>query len=104
MKIGMIHILYLSVMLFLLAGCGDGDNDNGNAMDSVIADPDFMFNTSISLNIQLESTLDEAPLGNAYFEILMLILTKVEPVFCRRERMKTAGLSMRFLLQQIKPV
>jgi len=65
--------IYINVVLCILAltiltSC-DSSDEKINPMNNVIADEDFMFNTSIYVNIHLESTNSGAIQPNAYFEL-----------------------------------
>ena len=69
MKKRLIYAILVVLLMGLLAGCGNNDTSNANPMDNVMADEDFMFNTSIYVNIYLESFHYGNAQGEAYFEL-----------------------------------
>ena len=61
--------LLIIFTLLLLSGCSSDDDPVIDPFADVIADPDFMFNTTISVSITLQSRLMDVPVPDAYLEI-----------------------------------
>lgn len=65
-----IVIVIVSIaFLISLSSCGNNESSSVNPMNNIVADEDFMFNTSISVNIHLESLHGGAAQAGAYFEL-----------------------------------
>jgi len=70
MKQSFIKFLIITLVVIVFSACSnDSKTKNAQGIADVVADPDFMFNTSISVNLILNSVNNGNPAPNAGFEI-----------------------------------
>ncbi|MCF7920380.1 MAG: LruC domain-containing protein [Candidatus Cloacimonetes bacterium] len=69
MKFKLFYFILVACFLVISNGCDSSSETETNPINNLVANPDFMFNTTITVSLEFQSTLSGASIGGAYLEI-----------------------------------